>query len=173
MQVTTRGHFVLSFFVIFSTYMVLTAVKDDYSHLNVHTSEVKFQIVGTGNSLSNKKTKHKSDSLVNLGLNISKLYYDTPMAKPPKGSYSGFTGAFGLLSEVPLSRHRDTACPKTLKSTTGRIQRYPDVIGIGFAKCGTSTLGFIDCHSKMVFREAEPMYFNSYRTLILFQAYST
>jgi len=63
---------------------------------------------------------------------------------------------------VPLSRHRDTACPKTLKSVTGRISRYPDVIGIGFPKCGTSTLGFIDCHSKMVFREAEPYYFNNY-----------
>ena len=28
----------------------------------------------------------------------------------------------------------------------------PDVIGIGFAKCGTGALAFLDCHPSAVFR---------------------
>lgn len=64
---------------------------------------------------------------------------------------------------MPLSDHRDTACPKTPKSRFEKtlVQRWPDAVGIGFPKCGTGTLGFIDCHSKLVFREAEPYFWNS------------
>ena len=33
---------------------------------------------------------------------------------------------------------------------------------IGFAKCGTGALAFLDCHSNIVTRSAEPVFFNSY-----------
>ena len=65
---------------------------------------------------------------------------------------------------MPESERRDTACPVT-KDIKGRkrIEKYPDVIGIGVPKCGTGTLAFFDCHSKIVFRESEPIYFNTRR----------
>ena len=33
-------------------------------------------------------------------------YYETPLAKPPEGSSSGWIGAFGLITEVPKSEWR-------------------------------------------------------------------
>ena len=60
-------------------------------------------------------------------------------------------------SEMPEDQRRDTACPKTLIKIETRMTKLPDVIGIGFPKCGTGTLAFLDCHSKIVFREAEGM----------------
>ena len=41
-----------------------------------------------------------------------------------------------------------------------KIRRVPSAIGIGMAKCGTGTLGFLDCHPNIVFRGTEPRYFN-------------
>ena len=67
-----------------------------------------------------------------------------------------------FLKEMPLSDHRDSACPFT-PSETKRIERYPDFVSIGFPKCGTGTLAFFDCHSKIVFRESEAAFFNSNR----------
>ena len=41
----------------------------------------------------------------------------------------------------------DHACPMTIRRSTGKlIRKPPDVIGIGFAKCGTGSLDFLDCH---------------------------
>ena len=62
---------------------------------------------------------------------------------------------------------RDTACPMTPKDRFKKNleYRWPDAIGIGFPKCGTGTLGFIDCSSKLVFREAEPYYWNNAKRL--------
>ena len=44
---------------------------------------------------------------------------------------------------------------------------WSDVVGIGFPKCGTGSLAFFDCHSKIIFREAEPDFWdrhtNSYQ----------
>ena len=66
--------------------------------------------------------------------------------------------------EMPKSEHRDTSCPVTPieRYNKTRKHRWPDAIGIGFPKCGTGTMGFIDCHSKIVFREAEPYFWNSW-----------
>jgi hypothetical protein len=62
---------------------------------------------------------------------------------------------------MPVGDHRDTACPYTKLSKSKRIERYPDFIAIGMPKCGTGTLAFFDCHSKIVFRESEAEFFNS------------
>lgn len=44
-----------------------------------------------------------------------------------------------------------------------RVKRWPDVLGVGMPKCGTGTLAFFDCHSKIVFREAEANFWYSLR----------
>jgi len=55
----------------------------------------------------------------------------------------------------------DHACPYTIRSTNQTlVHRVPDVIGIGFAKCGTGALAFLDCHPKIVFRTTEPRFFS-------------
>ena len=38
---------------------------------------------------------------------------------------------------MPLSDHRDTACPYTKLPKSKRLERYPDIIAIGMPKCGT------------------------------------
>ena len=38
------------------------------------------------------------------------------------------------------------------------------MVGIGFPKCGTGSLAFFDCHPKIVFREAEPDFWDRRRT---------
>ena len=43
-------------------------------------------------------------------LMIKSNYTATPMAHPPPGSSSGFTGAWPIPSEMPYSDHRDTSC---------------------------------------------------------------
>ena len=54
----------------------------------------------------------------------------------------------------------DTACPLRLKNRqSSRIDKWPNVITIGFGKCGTGSLAFIDCHSDIVFRLVEPVAF--------------
>ena len=54
----------------------------------------------------------------------------------------------------------DTACSKILdKPNNKRIERWPDVIAIGTAKCGTGSLSFIDCHPNVVFRVFESDFF--------------
>ena len=63
-----------------------------------------------------------------------------------------------MTSELPVNQRRDTACPLTrLNETRERVKRWPDIIGIGAPKCGTGTIAFFDCHSSIVFREAEGM----------------
>jgi len=54
----------------------------------------------------------------------------------------------------------DHACPMTIRGGTGQLRhRIPDVIGIGFAKCGTGALAFLDCHPDITFRTTEPRFF--------------
>ena len=54
----------------------------------------------------------------------------------------------------------DTACSKISSNPNNkRIERWPDVIAIGTAKCGTGSLSFIDCHPNVVFREYEADFF--------------
>ena len=61
-----------------------------------------------------------------------------------------------MTSELPVNQRRDTACPLTrVNETRKRVKRWPDIIGIGAPKCGTGTIAFFDCHSSIVFREAE------------------
>ena len=77
---------------------------------------------------------------------------------------SGFLSPLFRIDEMPESEHRDTSCPVTPigRYEKPRRHRWPDAIGIGFPKCGTGAMGFIDCHSKIVFREAEPYFWNSW-----------
>ena len=46
-----------------------------------------------------------------------------------------------------------TGCPVTISkySEEEKIKRYPDAIGIGFAKSGTGTMASFDCHSNIVY----------------------
>ena len=46
------------------------------------------------------------------------------------------------------------------KSSKPKVKRVPDVVGIGFAKCGTGALGFLDCHPRATFRTTEPRFFD-------------
>ena len=63
--------------------------------------------------------------------------------------------------------HLDTSCPLTIKSRLNKtlVHRWPDAIGIGFPKCGTSVMDFIDCHPKLVFRSSEPYYWASTKAI--------
>jgi len=54
----------------------------------------------------------------------------------------------------------DHACPMTIRSSGNLRHRVPDVIGIGFAKCGTGALAFLDCHPDITFRTTEPRFFS-------------
>lgn len=74
-----------------------------------------------------------------------------PMACPkPLARPRDFTGLWGPQEDIPLSYRRDTACLKTPNSRFDKklIEKWPDAVGIGFPKCGTSTLSFLDCHSR-------------------------
>jgi len=86
----------------------------------------------------------------NMDALIGRGFYRTPIVS------RGWTGAWPLTSELPVDQRRDTACPLTmLNETSRRVKRWPDIIGIGAPKCGTGTIAFFDCHSSIVFREAE------------------
>ena len=68
-----------------------------------------------------------------------------------------------MTSELPVNQRRDTACPLTkFNETRKRVKRWPDIIGIGAPKCGTGTIAFFDCHSSIVFREAEGRVFHKF-----------
>ena len=51
-------------------------------------------------NLETKQNLHKNKILTDG------KYYDTPLAKPPEGSSSGWIGAFELITEVPKSEWR-------------------------------------------------------------------
>jgi len=89
---------------------------------------------------------------------ISENYYKTPDAV-------GYPGArdpkkTGAYANWP---HLDTACPLTpnVRKEKSKTHRWPDGIGIGFPKCGTSAISFIDCHPRFVFRDSEPYFWAS------------
>ena len=46
-----------------------------------------------------------------------------------------------------------TGCPVTISkySEEEKVKRYPDAIGIGFAKSGTGTMAYFDCHPDVVY----------------------
>ena len=46
-----------------------------------------------------------------------------------------------------------TGCPITVSrySPSQKIKRFPDAIGVGFAKSGTGTLSILDCHPDIVY----------------------
>ena len=57
------------------------------------------------------KVKNRENLQMKQNLQKNKIlddgkYYDTPLAKPPEGSSSGWIGAFGLITEVPKSEWR-------------------------------------------------------------------
>ncbi|CAG5113511.1 Oidioi.mRNA.OKI2018_I69.chr2.g7615.t1.cds [Oikopleura dioica] len=53
------------------------------------------------------------------------------------------------------------ACPMEIRRSTQTLRnRVPDIIGIGFAKCGTGALAFLDCHPSATFRTNEPRFFD-------------
>ena len=83
-----------------------------------------------------------------------KQYYTTPLANQT----SNRTGIWPHEFELPFDERRETACPLTLNESyleAKPFKRWPDVVGVGMPKCGTGTLAFFDCHSRIVFREAE------------------
>ena len=47
----------------------------------------------------------------------------------------------------------ETGCPVTISkySEEEKVKRYPDAIGIGFAKSGTGTMAYFDCHPDVVY----------------------
>jgi len=100
---------------------------------------------------------------------LERDFVKTPLAQADTNDplVHGFTGVWPILSEMPLSGHRDTACPMTHteRSTKKLTKKWPDAIGIGFPKCGTGTLGFLDCHSKFVFRNSEPYFWNKQKRI--------
>jgi len=83
---------------------------------------------------------------------LNENYVKTGPALPPRGSTD--PNNIGAFASYP---HLNTACPMTSKSRISKKleQRWPDAIGIGFPKCGTSATSFIDCHSKFVYRDGE------------------
>ena len=87
-------------------------------------------------------------------IETSEDWYVTPLAKdrPLASCYSKsyylpnckkigakkWTGGWPLKLELPEDQRRDTACPYTFRNETRkRIKRWPDIIGVGIAKCGT------------------------------------
>ena len=48
-----------------------------------------------------------------------------------------------------------------MNATANRIEKWPNIVTIGFSKCGTGALAFIDCHPDIVFRLVEPSVFNN------------
>lgn len=64
----------------------------------------------------------------------------------------------------------DTACLAVLRtSTLQRERRLPDFVAVGYQKCGTETLSFLDCHPNIVYRAWEsPIFTNkTFRNLVL------
>merc|ERR1711937_192350 len=60
----------------------------------------------------------------------------------------------------------DTACPlRNISRVKERIDKWPNAIAVGFGKCGTGALSFIDCHSEVVFRLVEPVFFSAKQNL--------
>jgi len=59
----------------------------------------------------------------------------------------------------------DHACPMTIRGSGLLRRKIPDVIGIGFAKCGTGALAFLDCHPDITFRTTEPRFFSKEQML--------
>ena len=83
---------------------------------------------------------------------VAENFVKTGKAQAPRGSTN--PNNIGAFASYP---HLNTACPMTPKSRLVKNlrQRWPDAIGIGFPKCGTSATSFIDCHSKFVYRDGE------------------
>ena len=82
---------------------------------------------------------------------IKSNYTATPMAHPPPGSSSGFTGAWPIPSEMPYSDHRDTSCyglqnfVTTLKDSDLNFihEIYLDKVSFFLERqLGTGTYGF-------------------------------
>ena len=106
-----------------------------------------------------KEQSEAKDKLLNLAY-LKQTFVKTGNAVPPKGSKN--KNNIGAFASLP---HLNTACPLTSKYRLSLPlqQRWPDAIGIGFPKCGTSATSFIDCHPKFVYRDGEP-YFWTDRT---------
>jgi len=51
------------------------------------------------------------------------------------------------IPKIYLNR-QDTSCPLA-QNEEGRIDKMPNLIAVGFAKCGTGSLSFLDCHSQI------------------------
>ena len=80
---------------------------------------------------------------------VTPLAKDRPLASCFSNSYylknckgkKKWSGGWPPKLELPPDQRRDTACPFTFKNETRkRIQRWPDIIGIGIPKCGTGRL---------------------------------
>jgi hypothetical protein len=87
----------------------------------------------------------------------------------------GYVPKKGLkIPEIYINR-QDTSCPLA-QNENRRIDKMPNLIAVGFAKCGTGSLSFLDCHSQigksyknpvvesrfiLVFRFVEPSFFGN------------
>ena len=102
--------------------------------------------------------KLKSFCYHRASIDTSEDWYVTPLAKdrPLASCYSKsyylqnckgakkWTGGWPPKLELPEDQRRDTACPYTFRNETRkRIQRWPDIIGLGIPKCGTGRLWII------------------------------
>lgn len=60
----------------------------------------------------------------------------------------GYVPKKGLkIPDIYINR-QDTSCPLA-QNEKGRIDKMPNLIAVGFAKCGTGSLSFLDCHSQI------------------------
>ena len=60
-----------------------------------------------------------------------------------------------------------TTCPMVIrKETEEQVHRLPDVIVIGFEKCGTGTVSFLDCHPDVVYRSVILYFVHQFCTII-------
>lgn len=124
----------------------------------VNLEDREYASVSIVPSIAFKKHEDKANNDEKYELYITDNYVATEHALAPKGSHN--SNNIGAFAGLP---HLDTACPLTSKTrlSSNRIQRWPDAISIGFPKCGTSALSFLDCHSKFVIRDSEPYFWNN------------
>ncbi|CAG5108214.1 Oidioi.mRNA.OKI2018_I69.chr1.g3688.t1.cds [Oikopleura dioica] len=57
---------------------------------------------------------------------------------------------------------KHSSCPFTIRSSNKtQKSRFPDVLGIGMAKCGTGSLSFLGCHPQIVYTHGELRFFSN------------
>ncbi|CAG5078247.1 Oidioi.mRNA.OKI2018_I69.PAR.g8940.t1.cds [Oikopleura dioica] len=103
---------------------------------------------------SNKEWPNLTSKYIHNASNINEFLLKNIESYQPS---HGYTPKKGLhIPEIYLNR-QDTSCPLA-QNEKGRIDKMPNLIAVGFGKCGTGSLSFLDCHSQIVFRFVEPAF---------------